>query len=354
MAADNDGTSGNTAAASPAASGTAHAAPADMASGGAASAGGASVPGTAVLSGSAPNAMNNTIGWIGTGRMGAALVTRLLGAGQQVTVYNRTRVKAEELVPLGAKVVDGPAELADCRIVFISVDTPASLVSVATALFGGESGPRTVVDCSTVDAPAARALRELAAKTDTAVIAAPISGNAGAVTGGTASFCVSGPQDAYQQVLALLEILGRSVSYVGEGDSARVVKLAHNMLLGVVAQTLAEVSTLAQRYGVSRTALMQFLNSSVLGSDFTRYKTPAMLALDWSPTFTTELLRKDFDLGLAAARVVETPMPVAAAAYQRIQEAVTSGFREADIAALLEVQAHGAGVELRPEGGQHS
>lgn len=292
----------------------------------------------------------NSIGWIGTGRMGTALVTRLLGAGQQVTVCNRTRVKAEELAPLGAKVVDGPADLADCRTVFITVDTPASLVAVATSLFGGESGPRTVVDCSTVDAPAARTLRELAGKTETAVLAAPISGNAGAVTGGTASFCVSGPQDAYQQVLPLLEILGRSVSYVGEGDAARVVKLGHNMLLGVIAQTLAEVATLAQRYGVSRTAFMQFLNGSVLGSDFTRYKTPAMLALDFTPTFSTELLRKDFDLGLAAARVMETPMPVAAAAYQRIQEAVTAGFREADFAALLELQARAAGIELRPEG----
>jgi 3-hydroxyisobutyrate dehydrogenase-like beta-hydroxyacid dehydrogenase len=294
--------------------------------------------------------VSNSVGWIGTGRMGTALVTRLLGAGQQVTVCNRTRVKAEELAPLGAKVVDGPADLADCRTVFITVDTPANLVAAATSLFGGESGPRTVVDCSTVDAPAARSLRELAAKTDTAVLAAPVSGNAAAVTGGTASFCVSGPQDAYQQVLPLLEILGRSVSYVGEGDSARVVKLGHNILLGVIAQTLAEVATLAQRYGVSRTAFMQFLNASVLGSDFTRSKTPALLALDFTPTFSTELLRKDFDLGLAAARVVETPMPVAAAAYQRIQEAVTSGFRDADFAALLEVEARAAGFELRPEG----
>jgi len=313
---------------------------------------GAGTGASTAASGSAPfnPAVANSIGWIGTGRMGTALVTRLLGAGQQVTVCNRTRVKAEELAPLGAKVVDGPADLADCRTVFITVDTPASLVAVATALFGGESGPRTVVDCSTVDAPAARALRELAAKTDTAVLAAPVSGNAGAVTGGTASFCVSGPQDAYQQVLPLLEILGRSVSYVGEGDAARVVKLGHNILLGVIAQTLAEVATLAQRYGVSRTVFMQFLNASVLGSDFTRYKTPAMLNLDFAPTFSTELLRKDFDLGLAAARVMEIPMPVAAAAYQRIQEAVTSGFREADFAALLEVQARAAGFELRPEG----
>lgn len=313
---------------------------------------GAGTGASTATSGSAPfnPVVANSIGWIGTGRMGTALVTRLLGAGQQVTVCNRTRVKAEELAPLGAKVVDGPADLADCRTVFITVDTPASLVAVATALFGGESGPRTVVDCSTVDAPAARALRELAAKMDTAVLAAPVSGNAGAVTGGTASFCVSGPQDAYQQVLPLLEILGRSVSYVGEGDAARVVKLGHNILLGVIAQTLAEVATLTQRYGVSRTVFMQFLNASVLGSDFTRYKTPAMLNLDFAPTFSTELLRKDFDLGLAAARAMEIPMPVAAAAYQRIQEAVTSGFREADFAALLEVQARAAGFELRPEG----
>ena len=95
----------------------------------------------------------------------------------------------------------------------------------------------------------------------------------------------------------------------------------------------------------------QFLNGSVLGSDFTRYKTPAMLNLDYTPTFTTELLRKDFDLGLAAARVAEAPMLVASTAYQRIQEAVTSGYRDTDFAALLELQARGAGIDLKPEGG---
>jgi 3-hydroxyisobutyrate dehydrogenase-like beta-hydroxyacid dehydrogenase len=292
-----------------------------------------------------------TLGWIGTGRMGSAMVARLLAAGQKVAVYNRTRVKAEELAPLGAVVVDGLAELAQCSTVFITVDTPASLVSVAEALFAGDAGPRTVVDCSTVDAPAARALRESAVKTDTAVLAAPVSGNAGAVAAGTASFCVSGPQEAYRQIRPVLEMLGRAVTYVGEGDSARVVKLCHNILLGVLSQTLAEVAVLGQKYGVRREALMEFLNASVLGSDFTRYKTPAMLSLDFTPTFTMELLRKDFDLGLAAARVTEAPMQVASAAYQRVQEAVTSGYREADFAALLELQARAAGIELAPEGG---
>jgi len=130
-----------------------------------------------------------------------------------------------------------------------------------------------------------------------------------------------------------------------------VVKLCHNILLGVLTQTLAEVTVLGQKYGVTREALMAFVNGSVLGSDFTRYKTPAMLALDFTPTFTTELLRKDFDLGLAAARVAEAPMLVASTAYQRIQEAVTSGYRDSDFAALLELQARGAGIDLKPEGG---
>ena len=296
---------------------------------------------------------NPTLGWIGTGRMGHAMVQRFLDADQSVLVWNRTRAKAEDLVSGGARVVDSLAELADRDIVFCIVAADPHLVEVMLGdggLLRQESAPRIIVDFSTVSSATSERIRLAAAERGAAFLATPVSGNAKAVKGGALSIAVSGSREAADTVAPLLGIIGRSVTYVGEGELARLVKLAHNIHLGVVTQSLAEVLVLAERGGVPRHALMAFMNGSVLGSVFTGYKTPALVNLDMTPTFTTSLLRKDFDLGLAAARELEVPMPVAAATHHQVQAAIGRGHAEEDFAALLIEQGRNAGVELQPEG----
>jgi 3-hydroxyisobutyrate dehydrogenase-like beta-hydroxyacid dehydrogenase len=117
----------------------------------------------------------------------------------------------------------------------------------------------------------------------------------------------------------------------------------------VVTQSLAEVTVLAQKAGVPRHAFLAFLNQSVMGSTFTRYKTPAFVNLDFKVTFTPELLRKDMDLGLDAGRRLEVPMPLAAATRDLVQSMMGRGMREQDFATLLVQQAEAAGIELQPE-----
>ncbi len=139
------------------------------------------------------------------------------------------------------------------------------------------------------------------------------------------------------------------MTYAGEGDRARLVKLAHNIFLGVVTQSLAEITVFAEKAGVRRSVFLKFLNDSVLGSTFTRYKTPAFVNLDMTTTFTPALLRKDFDLGLAAARRLEVPMPLASAAGQAVQQAIGRGHVDTDFAVLLVEQAASSGLQLVPE-----
>ena len=162
---------------------------------------------------------------------------------------------------------------------------------------------------------------------------------------------VSGPPDAFETARPVLEALGRGVTYVGEGDRARLVKICHNLFLGVVAQSLAEITVLAEKGGVSRADFLGFLNDSVLGSAFTRYKTPALVTLDYSPTFTPVLLLKDFDLGLAAAGDLGAELPVAERVRALVQALIDEGFADVDFAALLTMQAQAAGLDLRPEPG---
>jgi 3-hydroxyisobutyrate dehydrogenase-like beta-hydroxyacid dehydrogenase len=174
-------------------------------------------------------------------------------------------------------------------------------------------------------------------------------GNARVAAAGRLTLAVSGPAEAFRLARPYLDVLGNGATYVGEGETARIVKLCHNLLLGVVTQALAEVTILAQQHGVPRHVLLECLNNSVMGSTFSRYKTPAMVNLDFRPTFTATLLRKDFDLGLAAAREREVPLPVAGLVHQLIQGLVGRGYGDQDFAALLAMQADSAGVTLASE-----
>jgi 3-hydroxyisobutyrate dehydrogenase-like beta-hydroxyacid dehydrogenase len=206
-----------------------------------------------------------------------------------------------------------------------------------------------LVDCSTVSAAASARVRAAVAGRGPALLAAPVMGNPKVVRAGKMTAAVSGPRDAFDLAEPYLDMLGHGVTYVGDGEEARTVKLCHNLILGVVAQSLAEITVLAEKSGISRQAFLECLNKSVMGSLFTGYKTPAYVNLDFEPTVTATLLRKDFDLGLAAAREHEVPMPVAAVVHQLIQGLVGRGYGDADFAALLQQQADSAGLALVSE-----
>ena len=293
------------------------------------------------------------VGWIGAGRMGAAMASRLARAGEDVTVWNRTRAKAEALTEVGCAVADTIADLRGHDVVFTMVSTPADLEQVLTGPDGLLADPNhvpgCVVDCSTVSTESSAAMRAACAERGVAFLASPVSGNGKVVRAGGLSLVVSGPEETYQRVAPLLDHLGKGATYVGEGELARLAKICHNVMLGVVTQNLAEITVLAEKGGMSRAAFLEFLNKSVMGSVFTTYKSPAFVHLDYTPTFTPILLRKDFDLGFAAAHELDVPMPVAAAAAAAVQGTVSSGRVEEDFAILLDQQAMLSGLELKPE-----
>jgi 3-hydroxyisobutyrate dehydrogenase len=297
--------------------------------------------------------MSHRLGWIGIGRMGFPLAVRLLDNGWDVAVFNRTRSKAEPLAERGAKVVDAPTELGDRDIVFTMVGGPRDFEEVVLGSQGllarDDAAPQVIVDSSTVSEDVSLRVRGEAAKRGTALLAAPVSGNPKVVKAGRLTFAVSGPHDAFAVARPYLEALGSGVTYVGEGEVARLVKICHNLFLGVVTQSLAEITVLAEKGGVPRSAFLDFLNNSVMGSTFTKYKTPSFVNLDLRPTFTPALLRKDFDLGMDVARALDVPLPVAALVRELIQAMMGKGHIDEDFAALLLVEAEAAGLSLEAE-----
>ncbi|HEY2558211.1 MAG TPA: NAD(P)-dependent oxidoreductase [Caldimonas sp.] len=292
------------------------------------------------------------IGWIGIGRMGYAMAERLARAGADLTVWNRTRAKAEPLTKSGAKVAGALVELASCDIVFVMVSTWDDVKEVIAGrggLLSGERAPKLVVECSSISLEGSAELRAILAARDVALLAAPVSGNAKVIKAGRLSFVCSGPKSAYDAALPWLRAIAPAASYVGEGELARIVKICHNVFLGVVTQSLAEITVLAQKAGVPRHAFLDFMNQSVMGSTFSRYKSPAFVNLDFKVTFTPKLLRKDLDLGLDAARRFDVPMPLASVTRDLVQTLIGHGMDEEDFAKLIVLQAMASGLELAPE-----
>jgi 3-hydroxyisobutyrate dehydrogenase len=271
-------------------------------------------------------------------------------AGCDITVWNRTKSKAEPLAKSGAKVADNLTDLAGCDIVFTMVSTGKDVKEV---LFGpngvmSKGGkPKIIVDSTSISLEESAEIRAKLPK-GIKMLASPVSGNAKVIKAGKLTVVASGPQDAFDAVSPYLEAIGRGVSYVGEGELSRIAKICHNVMLGVVIQNLCEITVLAEKAGMQRHAFLDFLNKSVMGSMFTAYKTPALSNLDFHVTFTPELLRKDIDLGLAAGRTYGVPMPTTSVTRDLVQTLIGNGYDQ-DFSQLLLLQAKASGIDLKSE-----
>jgi 3-hydroxyisobutyrate dehydrogenase len=303
------------------------------------------------------------IGWIGVGRMGAPMAARLVRGGYDVSVWNRTRAKAETAELKGARAVDSRSDLAGVDVLFTMLNTGKD---VAEVCFGPQGmfregitrTPRILVDCSTIGMDESAVVRKGLDKLGVKFLAAPVSGNPKCVRAGKFCCVVSGPREAYEEVKPLLlAIAPRGAAYAGEGELARMCKIAVNLHLAVVVEHMMEITLLAQKAGIARHAFLQFLNDSVMGSTFTRYKTPPLVNLDWTTTFPIAGQRKDMDLGLALARQHEVPMPITAATREIFQahfgvartKPDPDAYLAQDFATLFETMALMAGVKLRSE-----
>ena len=288
------------------------------------------------------------LGWIGAGRMGYAMAERLAKGGCDIAVWNRTKAKADPLSKYGAKVVNQLEELSTKDILFVMVSTYDDVKEViGKALANGK--PKMVVECSSISLEGSAELRKTLSSKGVEYLAAPVSGNAKVIKAGKLTFVVSGPKAAYEKAKPYLDMMGVGSSYVGEGELSRIAKICHNVHLGVVIQSLCEITILAEKVGMPRHAFLDFLNKSVMGSMFTRYKTPALVNLDFHVTFTPKLLRKDLDLGLDAGREFEVPMPLTSLTRDLLQQMIGQGMTEQDFSTLLLAQAQASGLELKPE-----
>jgi 3-hydroxyisobutyrate dehydrogenase-like beta-hydroxyacid dehydrogenase len=285
---------------------------------------------------SAGSDTRRAVGLIGLGNMGAAIGERLLEAGYELAVHNRSPEKAAPLAARGAAVAASVAELAaGSDVVLTSLADDAALESVAAAVAEGARPGTVLVDTSTVSPAASARVAATAERASLAYLRAPVSGNPSVVRAGNLTFIVSGPPEALERAEPVLRAIGRAVHEVGEGEQARIVKLAINLVVGGLAQLLAEALVLAEASGVSRAALLETMGDSAAGAPFVRYKTEPLLRDDYSATFTTTLMEKDLDLVLGAAEAAGVELPLAGEIMALVRSAIEAGYGDDDFIALF-------------------
>lgn len=275
---------------------------------------------------------------LGLGRMGIPIAERLEGAGHELSVWNRSPGPTGPFADRGVRVLGRPSEAWEHADVCITMLADGPAVEAVTlgedGLLAGEASG-VLIDMSTISAESSARVAEECERRGVSFLRAPVSGNPSVVAAGNLGIVVSGPRDAFDRLGDMLRDIGPNVFYVGAGEESRVVKLALNVMIGGTAQLLAEALVLAEKYGIDRAAMLEVIGGTAMGSPFVKYKTDALVADDYSSTFSSSLLYKDLALALEAAHEVGAPLPVAAVTQQLVEACIATGMGDADFTALL-------------------
>ena len=283
---------------------------------------------------------------LGLGKMGEPIARRLLDAGHKLCVWNRTAGRAAGLGDAGAEVLAAPGEACRSAEVFVTmVLDDAALQDVTRELLTAEAEGRILVDMSTVSPAVSRQVAESAAAAGVGYLRAPVSGNPSVVEAGNLGIMVSGDHEVFQRTEALLRDIGPNVFYVGAGEEARVLKLALNLMIATTAQAISEALVLGEAHGLDRAKMLEVMGASAMGSPFVKYKTAALVADDYSATFTGHAMWKDLSLALAAAHEAGAPLPLTAAVQQLVEGCIGSGWGDRDLMMLLPRLRREAGLD---------
>jgi 3-hydroxyisobutyrate dehydrogenase-like beta-hydroxyacid dehydrogenase len=289
------------------------------------------------------------VGYVGLGVMGSSIVRRLLAAGHDVTVWNRTREKAEPLLAEGASWADSPREVAAAReLVFTMVTNTEAVRAVAEGeegILAGLSPGAIYVDMSTASPANTRALAERVAAAGAAMLDSPVSGTSVTVDQGKASLMVGGDTEAFERARPVLQSIGPKVIHVGPNGSAVTMKIAVNLSLAVQMLAFSEGVLLAEKSGISREKAVEVMLASVIASPMVAYRGPLVLGHPDEVWFDCHMMQKDMNLALELGRQLEVPLPTTAITNELLTAANGMGIGERDFAVLFDVLAAMAGVE---------
>jgi len=288
------------------------------------------------------------IGWIGLGKMGLPMAARLIQAGYEVTVYNRTRTKADAFRSRGAVVAESPKDLGRrCDLVFTMISDDTALEEVVLGSTGvlEDLARETIwVDMSTVSPQISLRAARRAAEKEVWFLRAPVSGSTKFAEAGTLTIFVSGPKQAFEECRSVLQVLGQKFFYLGEGEEARSLKLLVNMMVGTTAMMVAEALIFGRKSGIDWATMIDAINQSVVASPLIGYKTQTLKERNFTPVFAAKQIAKDFDLALETGKALNLPLPVTALVRQFYAAMEASGKGGLDFFAIVTLLEELAGI----------
>lgn len=289
------------------------------------------------------------LGFVGLGTMGSGVARRLLAAGHAVTVWNRTREKAEPLLEAGAGWADTPRSVAErSEIVFTMVTNTAAVQAVTEGpdgILAGLAPGEVYVDMSTASPANTRSLAETVAAVGAQMLDAPVSGSVITLEEGELSIMVGGDAETFERVKPVLEAIGPRVFHLGPNGAAVTMKIAINLSLAVQMLAFSEGLLLAEKTGIAREQAVEVMLASVIASPMVAYRGPFVLEQPDEAWFDCRMMQKDMNLALELGRELEVPLPTTAVTNELLTAANAMGVGDKDFAVLFDVLASLAGVK---------
>lgn len=297
-----------------------------------------------------PRTIQHDIGWIGVGKMGNPMATRLIEAGHRLVVCDPVAENRASLVARGADVASSPADLAGrCKVIFTTIPNDAVL---ADLIWGAEDagiltrvGPDTIfVEMSTVSPQLSeKVARDLAPK-GVGYLRCPVSGSTALARNGTLTALASGDAAAWEAASDLIDLMAARKFYLGPGEEARFMKLVLNTMVGATAAILAEALLLGEKGGLQPAQMMDVIAESAVGSPLIKYKKDMIARMDFAPAFSVLQMMKDFKLITDAGRDQQIALPTADLILQQYVSAANAGYGEQDFFSLFDWMHHGGGL----------
>ena len=283
---------------------------------------------------------NDTLGWIGAGKMGGPMSTRLIEAQHRVLVLEPDEQNRAAAVEAGAWAAPDLATLgAEAGIVFSMIPNDAVLQHIVLGA-GGLAGTMVrgsvLVDMSTVSPAASKQVAETLATRGIDYLRAPVSGSTALAKAGTLTVMASGPRPAYDRVEPLLAAISAKRFYLGDAEQARYLKLVVNSLVGATSSLLAEALAFGRKGDLSLADMLDVIGQSAVASPLIGYKRDMVVTGNYAPAFTVEQMIKDFDLIMDTARTDHVPMMMAALVRQQYEQAFANGHGQRDFFVLCE------------------
>lgn len=283
--------------------------------------------------------MAGSIGFIGLGVMGKPMARNLMKAGYELTVYNRSRGKVEELVGEGAKAAESPREVAgNCEIIITMLpDSPQveEIVAGDNGILEGVREGALLVDMSTISPVVSKELAGKAREKGASMLDAPVSGGEPGAINGTLSIMVGGSEEDFERAKPVFDVMGETVTHVGESGTGQVVKACNQIVVALTIEAVSEALVLGSKAGVDPAKVIGVLSGGLAGNKVMEVRGENFLKHQFAPGFRLELHRKDLGIALAAGREYEVPLPVTAIVDQILEALVANGSGGMDHSAIL-------------------